>query len=129
MNIALHKRARTTPAVRREIRQSKLSERKLSEKYGISGSTFRKWKYLDMAEDFSHRPHNPHATLTAAEEAVVAELRKTLLPPPDDPLVVVREFLHPDRVRLRYNVSFCLITDSKLNNLVPKLLPPICRLN
>jgi hypothetical protein len=120
MNIALHKRARTTPAVRREIRQSKLSERKLSEKYGISGSTFRKWKYLDMAEDFSHRPHNPHATLTAAEEAVVAELRKTLLPPPDDPLVVVREFLHPDMSRSAPDRRLRRHGISNLEKMIPK---------
>jgi hypothetical protein len=88
MNIALHKRARTTPAVRREIQQSELSERKPAEKYGISRSTVRKWKYRDTAEDFSHRPHNLHATLTDAEEAVVIELRGTLLLPIDDLLVL-----------------------------------------
>ncbi|XOF34027.1 MAG: helix-turn-helix domain-containing protein [Candidatus Electrothrix sp. YB6] len=49
MNIALHKRARTTQAVRREIQRSELSERKLAEKYGISRSTVRKWKYRDIA--------------------------------------------------------------------------------
>ncbi len=112
MNIALHKRARTTPAVRREIQQSKLSERKLSEKYGISRSTVRKWKYRDTTDDFSHRPHNLHATLTDAEEAVVIELRRTLLLPIDDLLVVVREFLCPhmsrsalDRCLRRHGVS------------------------
>ena len=112
MNIALHKRARTTPAVRREIQQSKLSERKLSEKYGIGRSTVRKWKYRDTTDDFSHRPHNLHATLTDAEEAVVIELRGTLLLPIDDLLVVVREFLCPhmsrsalDRCLRRHGVS------------------------
>ena len=99
MNIALHRRARTTPAVRREIQQSELSERKLAEKYGIGRSTVRKWKYRDTAEDFSHRPHNLHATLTDAEEAVVIELRGTLLLPIDDLLVVVREFLCPHMSR------------------------------
>ncbi|CAK8720626.1 hypothetical protein KKHLCK_09820 [Candidatus Electrothrix laxa] len=33
------------------------------------------------------------------------------------------------RVRLQHDVLFCFIPDSKLNNLVPKLLPPVCRLN
>ncbi|XOF34092.1 MAG: IS481 family transposase [Candidatus Electrothrix sp. YB6] len=112
MNIALHKRARTTPAVRREIQRSELSERKLSEKYGISRSTVRKWKYRDTADDFSHRPHNLHATLTDPEEAVVVELRRTLLLPIDDLLVVVREFICPhmsrsalDRCLRRHGVS------------------------
>lgn len=112
MNIALHKRARTAPAIRLEIRQSKLSERKLAEKYGISRSTVRKWKYRDTTGDFSHRPHNLHATLTDPEEAVVVELRKTLLLPLDDLLVVVREFICPymsrsalDRCLRRHGVS------------------------
>ena len=112
MNIALHKRARTAPAVRREIQWSKLSERKLAEKYGISGSTVRKRKYRDTAEDFSHRPHNPHATLTDPEEAVVIELRGTLLLPIDDLLAVVRELVCPymsrsalDRRLRRHGVS------------------------
>jgi transposase-like protein len=99
MNIALHKRARTAPAVRREIQCSKLPERKLAEKYGISRTTVRKWKYRTAAEDFSHRPHDLHATLTAPEEAVVAEPRTTLLLPLDDLLVVVREFICPHMSR------------------------------
>ena len=120
MNITLHKRARTTPAVRREIQQSKLSERKLSEKYGISRSTVRKWKYRDTAEDFSHRPHNLHATLTAAEEVVVTELRKTLLLPLDDLLVVVREFIHPDMSRSALDRCLRRHGISNLKKLIPK---------
>jgi DNA-binding transcriptional regulator YiaG len=57
MNITLHKRARTTPAIRREIQQSELSERKLAVKYGISRDTVRKWKRRDTVEDYSHTPH------------------------------------------------------------------------
>jgi transcriptional regulator with XRE-family HTH domain/transposase-like protein len=112
MNIALHRRARTTPAIRLEIQQSKLSGRKLAEKYGISRSTVRKWKYRDTTDDSSHRPHNLHATLTDSEEAVVVELRRTLLLPLDDLPVVVREFIcphmsrsAPDRCLRRHGVS------------------------
>ncbi len=48
--IVLHKNARTTPAIRREIQQSKLSERALARKYGLnratgaSGKGGRRWK-------------------------------------------------------------------------------------
>ena len=89
-----------------------LPERKLAEKYGISGTAVRKWKYRTTAEDFSHRPHDLHATLTAPEEAVVAELRTTLLLQSDDLLVVVREFICPhisrsalDRRLRRHGIS------------------------
>ncbi len=98
MNITLHKRARTTPAVRREIQRSELSERKPAEKYSISRSTVRKWKQRGTVEDYSHRP-NLHATLTDSEEAAAAELRRTLLLPPDDLPVAVREFIRPDMSR------------------------------
>ena len=119
MNITLHKRARTTPAVRLEIQQSGLSERKLAKKYGISRDTVRKWKHRDRVDDFSQRPHDLHATLTASEEAVVAELRKTLLLPLDDLLVVVREFICPDMSRSALDRCLRRHGISDLKKLIP----------
>ncbi len=120
MNIALHRRARTTPAVRREIRRPDLSGRKSAEKYGIGGSTVRKWKYRDTAEDFSHRTHNLHAPLTASEEAVVVELRGTLLLPLDDLLVVVREFICPHMSRSALDRRLRRHGVSNLKKLIPE---------
>jgi transposase InsO family protein len=112
MNIQLHKRARTTPAVRDEIRASGLSEYKLAEKYGVSRATIRKWKGRGSAQDRSHRPHTLHATLSPAQEAIAVELRRTLWLPLDDLVAVVREFVHPavsrsglDRCLRRHGVS------------------------
>ena len=112
MNITLHKRARTTPAVRREIQQSQLSERKLAAKHGISRDTVSKWKKLETVEDYSHTPHNLNTSLTSSQEAVVIELRTSLLLPIDDLLVVVRKFLYPkmsrsalDRCLRRHGIS------------------------
>jgi len=112
MNITLHKRARTTPAIRREIQQSDLSERKLAVKYGISRDTVRKWRYRETVDDYSHAPHNLNTSLTAFQEAVVIELRTSLLLPIDDLLVVVRKFLYPkmsrsalDRCLRRHGIS------------------------
>lgn len=99
MNITLHKRARTTPAIRREIQQSELSERKLAAKYGISRDTVRKWKHRDTVEDCSHTPHNLNTSLAASQEAVVIELRTSLLLPMDDLLVVVKKFIYPEMSR------------------------------
>ena len=81
MNITLHKRARTTPAIRREIQQSTLSERKLAAKYGTGRDTVRKWKQRDTVEDYSHTPHNLNTSLTAFQEEIVIELRTSLLLP------------------------------------------------
>jgi transposase-like protein/transposase len=112
MEIRLHKNARTTPAIRKEIQQSNLSERALAQKYGISRLTVRKWKKRDSVEDRSHRPKNLRATLSPLEEEIVVELRKSLLLPLDDLLAVIREFIQPamsrsalDRCLRRHGVS------------------------
>jgi len=120
MQIRLHKNARTTPAIRREIRQSTLPISVLAKKHGITRATVRKWKNRDTVEDKSHRPHNLRATLTPLEEDIVVELRKSLLLPLDDLLVVVREFINPkmsrsalDRCLRRHGVS-------RLADLIPE---------
>ncbi len=94
--IALHKNARTTPAIRREIQQSTLSERALARKYNLNRATVRKWKRRDTVEDSPSTPKTIHATLSPLEERIVVELRVTLLLPLDDLLVVVQEFINPN---------------------------------
>ena len=95
MKVQLHKNARTTPALRLEIQHSPLSERALAKKYNLSRMTVRKWKKRETPEDASHRPHQLHTTLNEAQEAIVVYVRRTLLLPLDDLLVLTREFLHP----------------------------------
>ncbi len=68
-------------------------------KYNVARGTIRKWKYRDDSRDGRHRPHRLHTALTPAQEAIVVELRRSLLLSTDDLLVVVREFLKPDMVR------------------------------
>jgi transposase InsO family protein len=112
MNIRLHQQARTTPAVRREIQSSPLSERALARLYNTTRSTIRKWKQRDSVEDAAHRPHHLQTTLTPAQERIVVYLRTTLQLPLDDLLAVTREFLNPavsrsglDRCLRRHGVS------------------------
>ena len=108
----IHKQARTTPQLREEIRNSSLSERALAAKYNVTRSTVRKWKYREASADRSHRPHRLHTALSSAQEAIVVELRRSLLLSTDDLLVVVREFLEPalnrstlQRLLVRHGVS------------------------
>ncbi len=96
MNLNLHKNARTTPAIRQELRESTKSERELAREYHLNRATVRQWRRRDTGADASHRPHRLHTTLTPAQELVVIELRTTLLLPLDDLLAVTREFLNPD---------------------------------
>lgn len=93
MRIALHQRARTTPAVRAEIAASSESVSALARRFGVTPPTIDQWRSRDSVHDRSHTAHRLQTTLTPAQEAMVVQLRKTLLPPLDDLLAVTREFL------------------------------------
>jgi len=110
--VTLHKNARTTPAIRQELRESPLSQKELARRYNLTRDTVRKWQNREDGADRSHRPHTLSTTLTPAQEAVAVALRETLLLPLDDLLAVVREFLNPevsrsglDRCLRRHGVS------------------------
>jgi hypothetical protein len=112
MNLNLHRNARTTPAIRQELRASTKSERELAREYHLNRATVRKWRRRETGQDASHRPHRIHATLSPVQEQVVVALRQTLLLPLDDLLAVTREFIHPevsrsglDRCLRRHGVS------------------------
>ena len=76
MMVALHKLARTTPAVRAEIALSTESASALAERYGISVATVYKWRSRDDFNDRSHTAHCLQTTLTPAQEAIVVALRR-----------------------------------------------------
>ena len=108
----VHPRARTTPRTRAEIKACAAPLSTLAERYNITVATARKWKRRDDPQDRSHRPHTLCTTLTPAQELLVVELRRTLLLPLDDLLVVTREFINPgvsrsglDRCLRRHGVS------------------------
>ncbi len=96
MNIHRHANATTTPKTRQYIQASDPSVPQLADELGVSEDTIRRWKRRDGVADGSHHPHRLQTTLTAVQERVVVELRKTLLLPLDDLLAVTREFIHPD---------------------------------
>ena len=116
----IHKQARTTPQLREEIRNSTLSERALAEKYNVSRSTVRKWKYRETAADRSHRPHRLHTALSPAQEAIVVELRRSLLLSTDDLLVVIREFIQPDLNRSTLQRLLVRHAVSNIRDLIPQ---------
>jgi transposase InsO family protein len=88
----IHPQARTTPRVRAEIQASSESVAELARRYNISEPTVAKWKSRTGVSDLSHRPHQLATTLSPAQEAIVVELRRLLLPL-DDLLVITREFV------------------------------------
>lgn len=107
----IHPQARTTPKVRAEIQKATGTQREIAAQFNVTVATVRKWRSRDAVQDRSHRPNKLSTTLSPAQEAVVIELRRTLLPL-DDLLVVTREFIHAgasraalDRLLRRHGVS------------------------
>ncbi|MEC5158928.1 transcriptional regulator with XRE-family HTH domain [Janthinobacterium sp. CG_S6] len=81
--------------IRKEIREFTLSQAELARCYNVTRQTIRKWQERDSAEDRSHRPDTLRTTLTPVQEAIVVELRTTLLLPTDELLAISREFINP----------------------------------
>jgi transposase InsO family protein len=108
----VHPQARTTPRTRTEIKVASGTLQEVAALFNVSKATARKWRERDDVQDRSHRPHKLSTTLTPGEEAVVVELRRMLLLPLDDLLVVTREFINAkvsrsglDRCLSRHGVS------------------------
>ena len=92
MLIALHKNARTTPAVRAEIAARNETASVLAQRSSITEQTVNKWKQCDAFANRSHTAHHLQTVLTPAQETVAVHRRRTLMLPLDDLLAVTREF-------------------------------------
>ena len=92
MGQILHRSARTTEAVRREIQNSKESIAKMAERYNLNPKTVRKWKFAGRIHDLPTGPRNPRSTvLTEEQEAAIVAFRKLTLLPLDDCLYALQE--------------------------------------
>jgi len=102
----VHPLARTTPRTRSEMHASSLSTQALAEQYNITRTTARKWKNREDSEDRSHCPHVLKTTLNPLQEALVVELRQTLLLTLDDLVAITREYINP--LASRSGIDRCL---------------------
>ena len=120
MQVSLHKCARTTPAIREELRAATGSDAELARRYNLSRMTVRKWRNRPDSADRPHTPHRLQTTLSPAQEAVVVALREALLLPLDDLVAVTRELIHPGATRS--GIDRCLRRHglSNLKDLRPK---------
>ena len=80
MQIKLHKNARTTLAVREEIKNSRESVYALSKKYHLNWGTVKKWRLAENVQDASSRPHKLNTTLTKWQEDLILFERRLSLP-------------------------------------------------
>ena len=99
MLIRLHKKAATTPAIREYIRDCGKPVKALARELNLNVGTVRKWRGREDAQDASHRPHTMRTTLSPAQEALVVELRRTVLLSLDDLVAVTRAHIHPGASR------------------------------
>lgn len=72
----LHKNARTTLSIRREIQENKESINSLAKKLGLSWKTVAKWKKRKTIEDLSSKPKRLRTTLSQYEEDLIVFERK-----------------------------------------------------
>ena len=82
MGQVLHANARTTEAIRREIRNSKESIIKAAVKFNVNPKTIVKWRKREDTKDLPMGPKKIKSTVLseAEEEAIVAFKKMTALP-------------------------------------------------
>lgn len=92
MGQILHANARTTEAIRREIRNSKESIAKAAVRYNVNPKTIIKWKKREDTKDLPMGPKKIKSTvLSEAEEEAIVAFRKMTELPLDDVLYSLQE--------------------------------------
>ncbi len=91
MGQILHKCAKTTFSIRKEIQNSQKSLKALSEKYSINPKTVLKWKKRNSVEDLPCGPKKTRTVLSPLEESIIIEFRKKTLLSLDDVFIALRE--------------------------------------
>ena len=76
MYLRIHKNARVSFPLRREIREGSGSVNSLALKYGLSWKTVKKWQERDSLEDRSSRPHKLRISLSQDQEDLILFERK-----------------------------------------------------
>ena len=99
MLIHLHKKAKTTPAIRDYIRTCGKPIKALARELKLNTATVRKWRERESVQDVSHRPHRMQTTLSRSQELLVIELRRTLLLSLDDVTAITRTYIHSNASR------------------------------
>ncbi len=90
----LHKRAKITHAIRKDIQRSPASIVELSRRYNLNPKTVRKWRHRNSVEDERIGPKEPSSTSrTDLEEAAVIAFRRTTWLDLDDCPVALQRFI------------------------------------
>ena len=123
MQLRLHANATTTPRTRAYIQQSAASDAALSRELGIHPRTVARWRARRDVADRSTRPHRLATPITACEEALILELRRSLGLPLDDIVEAMRRCLNPQLSRS--GVHRCLKRHGLSARLTPQQAPAV----
>lgn len=105
MGQILHKRARTTEEIRREIKEAKGTYKELAERFKVNWKTIQKWKKRETTSDAVMGNGRANSVLTADEELIICETRKKTWLPLDDVLDMLKPTI---KTLTRSNLHRCL---------------------
>lgn len=91
MGNILHANAKTTPRIRKEIRESKESIAKLAIKYNLNPKTIQKWKNATSTEDKKSGAKTIRSSLSPMEQQIICEFRRTTKLALDDCFIALKE--------------------------------------
>jgi transposase InsO family protein len=123
MDLKLHANATTTPRIRAYIQKSSASNSALARELGIHSRTVARWKGRHDVGDRSTRPHRLATTISAWEEGLILELRRSLALPLDDIVEAMRRCLNPKLSRS--GIHRCLKRHGLSTRLTPQTAPAI----
>jgi hypothetical protein len=123
MQLRLHANATTTPRTRAYIQQSTASPAALARELGIHPRTVARWKARPDVADRSTRPHRLATAISQWEEALIVELRRSLVLPLDDIVEAMRRCLNPQLSRS--GVHRCLKRHGLSGRLTPQQAPAV----
>lgn len=101
MKQAYHPNATTNVRLRNEINNSNGTSLEISEKFGVSVNTVKKWRNRTDFEDKSSKPNTIHYSLSELEMLIAVELRSLTWWALDE----ITEIINPNNQR-EYEVLF-----------------------
>jgi transposase-like protein len=95
MGQILHKCAKTTHCIRKEIQESKESIAKLAKKYNLNPKTIQKWRKRteEGVEDKAMGRKKSQSILTDLEELIICKFRETTRLPLDDCFIALKDII------------------------------------
>ena len=117
MKTRLHKRATTTPAVRKQMQESTESTAALAKRFHVHFATAKKWRGRDHTEDLSSKRHHQPSSLSDVAQAAIVVLRRDVRLLFDDVVLVIRECFNPKATEA--SIYRCMVRNGV--NQIPEL--------